>query len=182
MVLTLKRIFLYANVCRRQKFESHRTSTIRFRQVFIWKFQTNNYLIFSHNIIMFPCMPFDLYKPFIKFNRSVITSGSCFLALHEQSCKSFVLFIYIFLKSCMTVSIWLYNEFSSRNLLRREGNDVMVQMLILSFIFYNKCPLPWICDVFHRQKTFCTKVFLFFIPSWFLILYLLTFLPFCLIP
>jgi len=72
----------------------------------------------------------------------------------------------------MTVSIWLYNEFSSRNLLRREGNDVMVQMLTLPFIFDNKCPLPWIC----------TKDFLFFIPSLVLILYLFTFLSFCLIP
>ena len=35
----------------------------------------------------------------------------------------------------MTVSIWLYREFSSRNLLRRERNDVMVQMLTLPFIF-----------------------------------------------
>jgi len=61
----------------------------------------------------------------------------------------------------MTVSIWLYNEFSSRNLLRREGNDVMVQMLTLPFIFDNKCPLPRLCDEFHRQKT-CTKVFLLF--------------------
>jgi len=65
----------------------------------------------------------------------------------------------------MTVSIWLYNEFSSRKLLRREGNDVMVQMLTLPFIVDNKCPLPWICDEFHRQKTFCTKDVLFFIPS-----------------
>ena len=87
-----------------------------------------------------------------------------------------------FVKSCMTVSVWLYNEFSSRNLLRREQNGVMVQMLTLPFIFNNKCPLPLICDAFHRQKTFCTKDFLFFIPSLVLILYLFTFLSFCFIP
>jgi len=40
----------------------------------------------------------------------------------------------------MTVSIWLYNAISSRNHLRREENDIMVQMLTLPFIFDNKCP------------------------------------------
>jgi len=67
----------------------------------------------------------------------------------------------------MTVIIWLYNEISSRNLLRREENDVMVQMLTLPFIFDNKCPLPWTCDEFHRQETFCTGDFLFFNHSLF---------------
>jgi len=100
---------------------------------------------------------------------------------HKRPCICFIHCIYIFVKNCMTVSIWLYNEFSSRNILRREQNGVKVQMLTLSFIFDNKCPLPWICDDFHRQKTFCTKDFLFFIPSWFLILYFFPFLSFCLI-
>ena len=66
--------------------------------------------------------------------------------------------------SCMTVSIWLFNEFSSRNFLRRERNDVLVKMLTLPFFFDNKCPLPWICDEFYRQDTHCNKGFSLFHP------------------
>ena len=93
-----------------------------------------------------------------------------------------VFFVYtFFVKSCMTVSIWLYNEFSSRNLIMKEGNDAMVQILTLPFICYKKCPLPWSCDQFHRQKTFCTRDSL---PHSFLIFdfVFFTVLSFCLIP
>jgi len=87
-------------------------------------------------------------------------------------------------KSVCIIALYEYiysdNEISSRNHLWREENDVMVQMLTLPFIFDNKCPLPWTCDEFHRQDTFCTKDFLFQ-PFFSLILYLFTFLSFCLI-
>jgi len=45
----------------------------------------------------------------LKYALEGVSGVTCFTTIDEQ------------LYSCMTVSIWLYNEFSSRNLLRRKG-------------------------------------------------------------
>jgi len=62
----------------------------------------------------------------------------------------------------MTVSIWLYNEFSSRNLLRREGNDVMVQMLTFYHLFLITSA-PCHCSVmtFTGRRLFVLRIFSF---------------------
>ena len=107
----------------------------------------------------------SLLHPFIKKKFNSNQSG--FGQQHKQSCISFILFIYIFCQELHDCQYMAIDEISSRNHLWREDNDVMVQMLTLPFIFENKCPLPWTCDEFHRQETFCTKDFLFFNRSLF---------------
>ena len=108
-------------------------------------------------------------------------SVGCWITI---SCHVLVLFfLHIFVSRVAWLLVFgCIINFLLETFFRREGDDVMVQMLTVPFIVDNKCPLPLICDKFHRQKTFCTKDFLFCIPSWFLILYLFTFLSFCLIP
>ena len=56
----------------------------------------------------------------------------------------------------------LYNAFPSRNLIRREGKDVMV-LIITSPFFLARGLLSRTCDDFPRQKTFVLKI-LFVIP------------------
>ena len=110
------------------------------------------------------------------------SNQSGFRLQHKRSCISFILCIYIFVKSCITVSIWLYNEFSSRNLLRREGNDVMVQMLTLPFMFDNKCPLHGSVMNFTGRRLFVLRILLLFYIFLIFIFYFFTFLSFCLSP
>jgi len=56
----------------------------------------------------------------------------------------------------MTVTILLYNEFPSQNLIRREGNDAMVLIITLPFIFSSLGPSA--NDDFHRQKTLVLRI------------------------
>ena len=51
---------------------------------------------------------------------------------------------YVFVKSYMTVTILLYNEFPSRILIRRKGNDTMVLIITIFFssLFQSFCHGP----------------------------------------
>jgi len=48
---------------------------------------------------------------------------------------SYCLFVFLFVLTCMTVTIMLYNKFPSRNLIRRTGNDATILILTLPFIY-----------------------------------------------
>jgi len=61
----------------------------------------------------------------------------------------------------MTVTILLYNEFPSRNLVRREENDAMVLIITFTFIFSSIGHSATDLDDFHRQKTFVLRILSF---------------------
>jgi len=66
------------------------------------------------------------------------------------------------------VTFLLYNEFPSRNLIRREGHDAMVLVITFQFILFQPWPFCHRPVMIFRQKTFvlvnvcCVLVFYVF--------------------